>query len=155
MVANNCFTADQVERYGAAGYGQLLQPTIRQILSQHRINFMGAIQVHEMPVAAVWKIAKEKGRLEVHGDYLGPPFRCQAGSIRNAGHRPRARPSNHVDDNPILLQNMQNSQMGRSARGAPTQSQPNLDAAQVMNDPFQAGFTQWRLCFREGYLEIA
>ena len=41
------------------------------------------------------------------------------------------------------------------ARRPPPQSQPNLDAAQVMNDPFQAGFTQWRLCFREGDLEIS
>ena len=68
MVANNCFTADQVKRYGAAGYGQLFQPTIRQILSQHYINFMGTIQVYQIPVAAVWKIAKEKGRFQVYGD---------------------------------------------------------------------------------------
>ena len=33
-------------------------------------------------------MAKEKGRFQVHGDYLGPPFRCQPGSIRNAGLDP-------------------------------------------------------------------
>ena len=52
-IANNCLAADEVKRYGTAGYRQLLQSRIRKVLSQHCIKLPGTILVHKIPVATI------------------------------------------------------------------------------------------------------
>ena len=75
---------------------------------------------------------------QVRGELIGGVVAVEAGCVDDAGHGTGARPGDHVHDDAVLFERLEDAEVGHAAGGPAAEGHANPNAAEVVDQPLQA-----------------
>ena len=124
---------DKIDRHGHARDRKLFECLIVQILAEHWIELTATVFIDEIPVAAVRDIAKDPRRTQVARELMGAVIAIEPVGIKDTGHRTGTRACDHIDDDPILFQSLEDAEVGHPPSATPPEGNTNADSTEVMH----------------------
>ena len=137
-VPNHGLPTHQIDAYGETGQWQLLQLPVGQVFSEHRIEVAAAVLVQQVPITPAGEPPKEPRELQIGGELAGAVIAIQTGAIKDPRHGPRARAGDHIDDDAVLFQGLEHTQVRHAAGGPAAQGDADANTPQVMHEAFHA-----------------
>ena len=103
-------------------------------------------------------MAKDPPGPQIGGKLIGAVVAVEAGRIEDARHRAGARSGDHVDDDAVLFEHLEDAEVRHAASTPAAESHADSNAAEVVDQSLQAarkGPTPGQLRWHHGDLEIA
>ena len=136
----------------------MFEPPVVEVSAEHRVEVPAAELVDEVPVAAPRQPAEDPRGAQVGGEPAGAVVAVEAGSVEGPGHGTGTRAGDHVHDDAALFEGLEHAEVGHAAGGPAAEGHTDPHAAEVVDQPFEAGGQRpapGRLRGRLGDLEVA
>ena len=109
-----------------------------EVFAKHRIEMPAAVLVEKVQLVAPRQAAEQPRRAQVGRELAGAVVAVEAGGVDDAGHGAGTRPGDHVHDDAVLFEGLEYAEVGHAASGPAAEGDADADAAEVVDQPFQA-----------------